>query len=114
MEAIDGYENCSKCDGTGKHTVSDNISTECPKCYGEGKIDWITNAMIEIDKTTLINHGTKIMSIVPDANIVFNVYDEEYLKICENGDFLVKGRLVKNDQAVYDGFVNFLKSAGFY
>jgi len=38
----------------------------------------------------------------------------EKLKICANGDFMVDGKIVKNDIDVYNGFVEFLKEAGHY
>ena len=32
---------CSKCNGT--KIINDGWP--CPKCFGKGKLDWITNAM---------------------------------------------------------------------
>ena len=37
----------------------------------------------------------------------------EILKLCENGDIYVKGRLVENDKEVVDALREFLKSQGF-
>lgn len=43
----EGEVECDRCEGTGstKHhnlrTISDNLMTMCPKCFGIGKLDWI-------------------------------------------------------------------------
>ena len=37
----------------------------------------------------------------------------EILKLCENGDIFVKGRLAENDKEVVDALKEFLKSHGF-
>jgi len=41
---------CSKCEGRGSLPSKFNpyeLASICPKCGGEGKVDWITNAMGE-------------------------------------------------------------------
>jgi hypothetical protein len=39
------------------------------------------------------------------ADIIFNVQGgQEILRICQNGDFMVRGRVVVNDWAVYEAF----------
>jgi hypothetical protein len=38
---------------------------------------------------------------------------QEILKLCENGDIFVKGRLAENDKEVVDAFKEFLKVQGF-
>jgi len=115
MEIKDGEVECNKCYGAGIIDEDDStVMLTCQRCSGTGKLDWISNAMVEIDKTSLLHDCTKVMSLAPNSDIIFYIHNKEYLKICDNGDFLVNGQLAKNDQAVYDGFVNFLKSTGFY
>ena len=38
---------------------------------------------------------------------------KEILKLCENGDIFVKGRLAENDKEVVDALREFLKGQGF-
>jgi hypothetical protein len=38
---------------------------------------------------------------------------EEILKLCENGDIFVKGKLIENDKEVVDALREFLKSHNF-
>lgn len=52
----------------------------------------------------------------PAQDTVFYMQDKdrtEVLKLCENGDIFVKGRLVENDKEVINAFREFLKSHGF-
>lgn len=45
------------------------------------------------------------------GNIIFHTKGEnEILKLCSNGDILVKGKLVENDLEVVDALREFLKS----
>jgi hypothetical protein len=37
----------------------------------------------------------------------------EILKLCENGDIFVKGRLAENDKEVVDALRDFLRGQGF-
>jgi hypothetical protein len=39
--------------------------------------------------------------------------NQEILKLCENGDIFVKGRLAENDKEVVDALREFLKGQGF-
>jgi hypothetical protein len=48
--------------------------------------------------------------------IFFQQVDRDYkeiLKLCENGDIFVKGRLAENDKEVVDALREFLKWQGF-
>jgi len=63
--------------------------------------------MLDIDEISMIDP-------IP-GDIVFYVDNSvEKLKICANGDFMVDGKVVKNDMDVYNGFVEFLKESGHY
>ena len=51
-----------------------------------------------------------------EQNTIFFMKDREnneILKLCENGDIFVKGRLAENDKEVVDALRDFLKSQGF-
>jgi len=39
--------------------------------------------------------------------------NQEILKLCENGDIFVKGKLAENDKEVVDALREFLKGQGF-
>lgn len=50
--------------------------------------------------------------ILQEQNTIFFMQDNgtrEILKLCENGDFFVKGNLAKNDKEVVDALREFLK-----
>lgn len=58
------------------------------------------------------------LDLVPqEQNTVFFIQvdkqNQEILKLCENGDIFVKGRLAENDKEVVDAFREFLKGQGF-
>ena len=56
----------------------------------------------------------KLTSTVPqENNIIFFLQENEILKLCENGDIFVKGRLAENDKEVVDALREFLKSLGY-
>lgn len=59
----------------------------------------------------------KLIPIIPlEQNIIFYMQDngaKEILKLCENGDIFVKGRLVENDKEVVDALREFLRGQGF-
>jgi cytosine/adenosine deaminase-related metal-dependent hydrolase len=59
----------------------------------------------------------KITTVLPlEQNTIFFMKDKgasEVLKLCENGDIFVKGRLAENDKEVVDALREFLKSHGF-
>jgi len=112
MKVNDGYENCKECNGSGILPLDDFA---CSNCGGSGKVDWVTNAMESIKKSDfLYNQGSISLATNAPADIEFYTNNIVFLKICQNGDFLVKGKKVKNDKKIYDGFVEFLKSAGYY
>jgi hypothetical protein len=58
----------------------------------------------------------KINLLPQEQNTIFFMQDigtREILKICENGDIFVKGRLAENDKEVVDALREFLKGQGF-
>ena len=51
--------------------------------------------------------------ITEDTDIVFFSNDaEEILRLCDNGDIFVHGRLAENDKDVVNGLREFLKKSG--
>ena len=60
----------------------------------------------------------KAINLVPqEQNTIFfsqvDKSNQEILKLCENGDIFVKGRLAENDKEVVDALREFLKGQGF-
>jgi hypothetical protein len=60
----------------------------------------------------------KLTSVIPqEQNTIFFLQvdksNQEILKLCENGDIFVKGRLAENDKEVVDALREFLKGQGF-
>lgn len=59
----------------------------------------------------------KLTSVVPqEQNTISFVQDNagrEILKLCENGDIFVKGKLAENDKEVVDALREFLKGQVF-
>ena len=59
----------------------------------------------------------KLTSVIPqEQNTIFSMQDNgtrEILKLCENGDIFVKGKLAENDKEVVDALREFLKGQGF-
>jgi hypothetical protein len=60
----------------------------------------------------------KLTSVSPQEQntILFLQVDkqnQEILKLCENGDIFVKGKLAENDKEVVDALREFLKGQGF-
>ena len=52
--------------------------------------------------------------ITEDTDIAFFSADgEEILRLCDNGDIKVHGKLAENDQAVVAGMREFLSNAGY-
>ena len=46
--------------------------------------------------------------------IIFSTnVDNEMIKLCDNGDILVKGKLIENDKEVVDAMREFLKTQGY-
>jgi len=60
------------------------------------------------EKFTIQDHQTSDISFHVDEGLT------EVLKICQDGSFYVRGKKVTEDIDVYNGFVDFLRSAGFY
>lgn len=68
-----------------------------------------------------ITGGTKMNICIPEGlkgserTISFQTCDSELpeiLKLCENGDIFVKGKLIENDKEVVDAMREFLSSQG--
>ena len=64
------------------------------------------------------DHPLELKEIVPQERntIFFNVNgktDQPILKLCENGDIFVKGKLTENDKQVTDAMREFLRGQGF-
>ena len=60
----------------------------------------------------------EIFNLVPqEQNTIFFLQvdksNQEILKLCENGDIFVKGKLAENDKEVVDALREFLKGQGF-
>ena len=56
---------------------------------------------------------TGIEKITEENNIVFFASGtEEIIKLCENGDIFVKGKLIENDKEVVEAMREFLASQG--
>ncbi len=48
IELKEGEVLCSSCKGRGYHPAKQDwnmMASTCQKCSGEGKVDWVTNAM---------------------------------------------------------------------
>ena len=65
-------------------------------------------------KTFNTKSKTNLMTaplLISEQNVVFlkNNGTKELLKLCENGDIFVNGKLVENDKEVVDGLREFLK-----
>ena len=68
---------------------------------------------LDLKLTSTIN---KVFAIPQEQNTIFFMQDKganEILKLCENGDIFVKGRLAENNKEVVDALKEFLKSHGF-
>lgn len=60
----------------------------------------------------------KTVKLIPqEQNTIFFLQvdkeNQEILKLCQNGDIFVKGRLAENDKEVVDALKDFLKGQGF-
>jgi hypothetical protein len=76
------------------------------KTYTELTDEFVNNSLLELKE------------IVPqERNTIFFVVNDNLsqpiLKLCENGDIFVKGKLAENDKQVTDAMREFLKSQGF-
>ena len=60
-------------------------------------------------------YGLKLTDEVVQSNsVIFSTGDgDEALKLCDNGDIFIKGKLIENDKEVVDAMREFLKIAGF-
>ena len=62
-------------------------------------------------------NAIETISVVPqEQNSICFMQDNgtrEVLKICQNGDIFVKGKLAENDKEVVDALREFLKGQGF-
>lgn len=45
VELFPGEEICPKCDGSGIKLKLSEFLSKCPKCMGNGKLDWISKLM---------------------------------------------------------------------
>lgn len=113
MELNEGEKMCEECAGAGEVIGDYPYSETCDECGGKGKVDWVSKAMGAIKQSDLFHVGNPV-SIQKENDITFYQDKQEVLRICTNGDFFVKGAKAANDQKVYEGFVDFLKGAGFY
>ena len=69
-----------------------------------GSIDDASLVFKESDHVTLMAFRTQ------PADILFYAADNvELLRLCANGDFKVRGKLVTNDMEVYEGMKAFLR-----
>jgi hypothetical protein len=68
---------------------------------------------LDLKLTSKINN---VFAIPQDKNTILFMQDKgtnEILKLCENGDIFVQGRLAENDKEVVDALKEFLKSHRF-
>lgn len=61
---------------------------------------------VKLDESVVTE--TYIKLPCPENSFVFIVNGIEMMKICKNGDFLVKGKKIANDIEVYKTFKEFL------
>lgn len=57
------------------------------------------------------------LNVIPGNHSLFKVNSpkgEEILKIDNNGDFFVRGKLIENDKEIVEAFRDFLKSTGVF
>lgn len=61
--------------------------------------------------------GSEKQILPPEQNTIFFLQEDsqkrEILKLCQNGDIFVNGRLAENDKEVVDALREFLKGVGF-
>ncbi len=60
--------------------------------------------MNEINLIAHDNNEPYVMLGDDEKSLVFYVSSTEMLRICENGDFIVKGKKVANDSEIYGVF----------
>lgn len=116
MNLNEGEKICEMCGGEGEVIGDYPYGQTCSECNGKGKVDWVTKAMGSVKNLFDSRYSSFHHTIAqPNADITFSVNNgTEVLKVCENGDFFVRGNKVTTDKEVYDGFVDFLKGSGYY
>jgi DnaJ-class molecular chaperone len=125
MELEEGEVLCSKCSGKGvfyqtdvnghQHAPVQALVSNCTKCNGAGKLDWISNIM----KNNNHNHTHGIgshthsfpISQSAPSDITFNCEGEEMISIKKDG-FYVKGNKIADDLEIYKQFKAFLNQSG--
>jgi hypothetical protein len=58
--------------------------------------------------------STKFVFFEDPECINFIIENDEIIKICADGKFIVKGKEVTEDDKLYDAFVEFFKDSGYY
>jgi len=104
---------CSKCDGEAFVTFDGSIREVCHKCGGEGKVDWVSNAMQEASCLSTISQLHTTLSSLPSNDITFHFEGEDVIKLTKDS-FYVKGKKIADDKKLYDAFVNFFRGVGTY
>jgi len=65
----------------------------------------------------LLSAGLSVEVILQEQNTIYFMQvngEKEILKLCENGDIFVKGKLAENDKEVVNALREFLKGQGFF
>lgn len=78
---------CDKCDGKGwEHgemvnysTMSPGMPWRCKKCKGEGKLDWIENAVGKRPQTTFVKPGVYVKEIDVSEFVPLSGIDNEII-----------------------------------
>ena len=96
-------------------TKTKMISKREPKHMGEVMSDIaerynkLTKTKMSKEENTFRLKGTE----VEPSTISFNISDTtEIIKLCENGDIFIKGKLIENDKEVVDAMREFLIDSG--
>jgi DnaJ-class molecular chaperone len=134
MKLEEGEVLCSKCSGKGVFYHSDHnghqhapvqaLVSNCTKCNGAGKLDWISNIMKNINNNHNHTHGigSHTHSFPISQSVFHGVYDEpsditfhcegeEMISIKKDG-FYVKGNKIADDLEIYKQFKAFLNQSG--
>lgn len=97
IELVEGEYKCPECEGDGIVMGDYPYSDVCPKCLGEGKLDWIENAMgkkkkpIPIETIKLTANGRRLKdnwTIETEDNLQVLISEElleEFAKIENKG-----------------------------
>lgn len=74
----------------------------------------INDVNAQVTSPVITNHHSFLFTPPRSGDITFFVNgNSERLRICSDGGFLVKGKLVKNDIEIYNEFKLWLKSANY-